>query len=114
MPKPHVQIMLEALVVHATQDIQEMVSFAMVTFLFSFPFFFFFVKLTCFFFQDVNECQGEGSGNNCEPEIATCTNTQGSYTCKCNDGYDGTGFACEGIFLFFSLFYFFFRLNDEL
>jgi len=48
--------------------------------------------------KDDDECQGQGDGNNCALNIATCSNTQGSYTCKCNDGYDGDGVTCNGIF----------------
>jgi len=44
---------------------------------------------------DVNEClNGE---NNCSPN-ATCENTQASFTCTCNDGYDGDGVDCNGTF----------------
>jgi len=43
----------------------------------------------------VNEClNGE---NNCSPN-ATCENTQASFTCTCNDGYDGDGVDCNGTF----------------
>lgn len=27
---------------------------------------------------------------------ATCTNTVGSYTCKCKEGFTGNGVDCEG------------------
>ena len=27
---------------------------------------------------------------------AECTNTNGSYTCNCNNGYDGDGISCQG------------------
>ena len=40
---------------------------------------------------DRNECtNGE---HNCD-EHAQCTNTDGSYTCTCNDGWEGDGFSC--------------------
>ena len=29
-------------------------------------------------------------------ENAKCTNTNGSYNCTCNNGYDGDGFNCTG------------------
>merc|ERR1712019_163052 len=34
--------------------------------------------------------------NNCDANAA-CTNTDGSFTCACNDGWDGTGDACEDV-----------------
>ena len=43
---------------------------------------------------DINEC--ELGIDNCD-EQATCTNTQGSYSCACNAGWTGDGFTCEGI-----------------
>ena len=42
--------------------------------------------------------------HNCAPGIATCTNTVGSFTCACNEGYDGDGVSCNGILLFLPLF----------
>ena len=42
---------------------------------------------------DVDECAGEGAGNDCDPN-ATCTNTTGSFTCACNAGFIGDGFTC--------------------
>ena len=41
---------------------------------------------------DVNEC---AEGNKCHPN-ATCTDTDGSFTCTCRDGDAGDGFTCEG------------------
>ena len=49
--------------------------------------------MTC---TDENECLGEGGGNNCSLD-ATCTNTQGSFTCGCNSGFTGDGVTCNDI-----------------
>jgi hypothetical protein len=43
---------------------------------------------------DVDECLN--NLDNCAVGIATCTNTQGSYTCACNTGYAGDGRQCVG------------------
>jgi len=42
---------------------------------------------------DVNECLTNNGG--CHAQ-AICTNTPGSFTCACKDGYSGNGFDCEG------------------
>jgi hypothetical protein len=47
-----------------------------------------------------NECQngrGEEEGQNRCHKYATCTNTEGSYTCRCNHGYTGDGTICTDI-----------------
>ena len=44
---------------------------------------------------DIDECAND-TLNNCSPN-ATCTNTNGSYTCTCDTGYTGDGFNCTGI-----------------
>ena len=36
---------------------------------------------------DINECD-DPNGNPCD---GICTNTPGSYTCSCKDGYNGDG-----------------------
>ena len=43
---------------------------------------------------DINEC--ELDIDNCD-QHATCTNTEGSYSCACSAGWTGDGFTCEGI-----------------
>ena len=35
--------------------------------------------------------------DNCAPE-ATCANTEGSFTCTCNQGYAGDGVTCTSKF----------------
>jgi len=41
---------------------------------------------------DINECD-DPSTHDCH-DVATCTNTDGSYTCACDSGYYGDGFTC--------------------
>ena len=45
-----------------------------------------------FIFLDRDEC---ASPNECDPN-ATCTNTEGSYVCRCKKGFTGDGKNCEG------------------
>ena len=49
--------------------------------------------LTFTHISDNNECILET--HNCS-DSATCTNTDGSYTCSCKTGYTGDGMACSG------------------
>ena len=44
-------------------------------------------------FLDADECKA--TINPCHAN-ATCNNTVGSYTCKCNSGYSGDGKTCTG------------------
>ena len=50
--------------------------------------------LACiFYFADIDECTEET--DTCA-DIADCTNTDGSFTCTCPDGYTGSGEICTG------------------
>ena len=44
-------------------------------------------------FTDIDECSD--STHNCHAD-ATCANTDGSFTCTCNEGYTGNGTFCSG------------------
>ena len=48
----------------------------------------------CFPRTDVDECTL--NTDDCHATFATCTNTDGSFTCTCNTGYDGDGVTCTG------------------
>ena len=48
---------------------------------------------SAFMLLDVNECSG--GSNPCDPN-AMCTNTDGSFTCACMDGFTGDGDSCAG------------------
>lgn len=47
------------------------------------------------FTLDVDECAEEGN-NECDPN-ALCTNTEGSYVCRCLRGFEGDGRSCVGV-----------------
>ena len=51
------------------------------------------MQFILFRFIDVNECAVNNGG--CDQ---VCTNTQGSYQCGCNPGYNKTGHQCHGMF----------------
>ena len=45
-------------------------------------------------FENINECETNNGGCNTN---ANCTDTVGSFTCKCKDGYTGDGYKiCQG------------------
>ena len=48
-----------------------------------------------FLLLDIDECALKT--DDCSKELATCTNTVGSYLCQCIDGYTGSGVVCTGI-----------------
>ena len=53
------------------------------------------MKLDVFFscLTDNDECTS--GTHNCHSN-ATCNNTDGSFTCACNIGYNGDGVTCQG------------------
>lgn len=53
------------------------------------PLDFFLVECT-----DIDECASVGT-NECDPN-AWCTNTEGSYSCRCIRGFEGDGKNCTG------------------
>ena len=71
--------------------------FSFFFFSFFFSFFLFLLSLKLFPFYkniDVDECTL--NTDNCADDIATCTNTIGSFTCACKTGYSGNGVVCDG------------------
>ena len=50
--------------------------------------------MSSFFPSDIDECSADSSP--CD-ENADCTNSEGSYSCTCKQGFDGDGTICEGI-----------------
>ena len=51
-----------------------------------------FIEVLCLT-TDINEC--DQNMHNCDVN-AICMNTNGSFTCSCNDGYTGDGMTCTG------------------
>ncbi len=56
------------------------------------------IKQVFFCFIDINECAL--NLDNCHLN-ATCTNTQGSFSCACRPGFSGDGVSCTGTFKFY-------------
>ena len=48
--------------------------------------------IQCLYISDMLECEGDP----CHAD-AVCEDTEGSYTCECNDGYTGDGWNCTGM-----------------
>ena len=53
------------------------------------------MNVVLFTVLDIDEC-ANATTNNCDFN-ANCTNTPGSFTCTCNQGYTGNGTTCEGM-----------------
>ena len=61
------------------------------------PYCFICSQLQCVFTSaDKNECATPET-NQCNAN-SLCTNTEGSYVCRCLNGYQGDGLQCQGIF----------------
>ena len=45
-------------------------------------------------FADIDECTSDPSPCN---ENADCTNSDGSYSCTCKQGFTGNGTVCNGM-----------------
>ena len=59
------------------------------------------LEIVCHF-TDENECKS--GSHNCHKD-ATCRNKEGSFVCKCKDGFLGSGTQCQGkIFNHYSYF----------
>ena len=48
---------------------------------------------------DIDECASDDL-NNCD-DNASCSNTEGSFSCTCNIGFTGNGVTCDGLFCYF-------------
>lgn len=57
-------------------------------------------KIYLSFITDINECL---NSNSC-PANAICTNTPGSYSCRCKPGYQWNNGQCKGKVIFHSRF----------
>ena len=44
---------------------------------------------------DVDECE---LNSTCTSSNAVCVNTDGSFLCRCNEGFEWNGFTCMGTF----------------
>ena len=54
------------------------------------------INLVMAILSDIDECIPEVSS--CH-EKAFCLNTNGSFECSCDEGYDGDGFQCTGLLI---------------
>ena len=52
------------------------------------------IILLLFLFIDIDECATDA--DNCDDTNGICTNTEGSFTCACNTGFNGDGVTCSG------------------
>ena len=59
---------------------------------------------------DFDECSLEPSP--CD-ENADCTNTDGSYSCTCKQGFTGNGSICEGVSMWKTIHYIFIKHSSS-
>ena len=64
-----------------------------------------------FIILDIDECSDK-STHSCDSN-SNCTNTNGSYQCKCHQGFAGNGHTCTGIQLTLSYACYYFTDIDE-
>ncbi len=64
-----------------------------------------------FIILDIDECSDK-STHSCDSN-SNCTNTNGSYQCKCHQGFAGNGHTCSGIQLTLSYACYYFTDIDE-
>ena len=53
------------------------------------------LNVPLYLYADIDEC-ATNETNECDPN-ALCTNTEGSYICRCLKGYEGDGRNCKGM-----------------
>ena len=96
IPMVSAQILMDHSFVHVVMDFMEMEHFVKVMIYYYENFIVVVLALTSrsFFILDINEC--DQSLHQCHAN-AYCTNTNGSFTCTCSNGYSGNGTTCEGI-----------------
>ena len=51
--------------------------------------------MNSFLYLDVDECSPTLNIHDCH-KYANCTNTIGSFTCACKEGFPGDGKTCKG------------------
>ena len=69
-------------------------------------------SLSLLVFVDVDECASP-EANECDLN-AICTNTEGSYVCRCRKGFTGDGENCTGKIKYFHVTYPFVSTTNDL